>query len=397
MDANMKTRKPAGDALLLTGASGFLGQEILLRYLERSDRQIYALVRAENDLRATERMRSMLESLFGDADRYLGRVNAVAADVESAGLGLDDDRREELARRITEIIHSAASVSFTLPLAESRRVNVEGTRRLLEFAELCQGRGQGLRRFCHISTAYVAGDHPGEFTEDQLEVGQGFRNAYERSKFEAELRVKERSAQLPILVLRPSIIVGERSSGWTSSFNVLYPPLKAFSRGAYPVIPARRSTPVDVVPVDYVADAVFELVSGSEDDLGVYHLVSGGRATTVGRLIEHSARYFRRRPPRVVSPPIYRRLLHPLLVRLSGERQRRALRRTESLFPYFSMQVRFDDRRARSRLERVGIRAPSLDSYFDRLLDFADYSRWGRSLPQRHETRAIELGAPTPA
>jgi GGDEF domain-containing protein len=55
------------------------------------------------------------------------------------------------------------------------------------------------------------------------------------------------------------------------------------------------------------------------------------------------------------------------------------------------------DQRARARLERAGIRAPSLDSDFDRLLDFADYSRWGRSLPQRHEARAIELGAPTPA
>ena len=60
-------------------------------------------------------------------------------------------------------------------------------------------------------------------------MGQGFRNAYERSKFEAELLVRERSAQLPILVLRPSIVVGERSSGWTTSFNVLYPPLKAFA------------------------------------------------------------------------------------------------------------------------------------------------------------------------
>ena len=194
------TREPAGDALLMTGASGFLGQEILLRYLERTERPIYALIRAQSDLHATERMRSILTSLFGDADPYLSRVIAVAADVESAGLGLDDDRREALASRVTGIIHSAASVSFTLPLSESRRVNVEGTRHLLDFAELCRRRGQGLGRFCHISTAYVAGNHPGEFAEDQLEVGQGFRNAYERSKFEAELLVSERSARLSILM-----------------------------------------------------------------------------------------------------------------------------------------------------------------------------------------------------
>jgi thioester reductase-like protein len=397
LDGDHRTHRAAGDALLVTGATGFLGQEILLRYLERTERPIYALIRAESDLQASQRMHSILASLFGDPDPYLTQVIPIAADVESAALGLDDDRREQLASRVTEIIHSAASVSFTLPLPESRRVNVEGTRRLLEFADLCQRRGDALRRFCHISTAYVAGDHSGEFAEDQLEVGQRFRNAYERSKFEAELLVRDRSSQLPILILRPSIVVGERSSGWTSSFNVLYPPLKAFARGAYPVIPARRSTPVDVVPVDYVADAVFELVSRSEHDLGVYHLVSGRRATTVERLIEHSARYFRRPPPRVVSPPVYRRLLHPILLRLGGERQRRALQHTEVLFPYFSMRVRFDDQRARSRLERAGIRAPSLDSYFDRLLDFADYSRWGRSLPQRHEARAIELDSPTSA
>ena len=81
------TREPAGDALLMTGATGFLGQEILLRYLERSERPIYALIRAENDLHATERMRSILTSLFGDADPYLSRVNAVAADVETPASG----------------------------------------------------------------------------------------------------------------------------------------------------------------------------------------------------------------------------------------------------------------------------------------------------------------------
>jgi hypothetical protein len=79
-----------------------------------------------------------------------------------------------------------------------------------------------------------------------------------------------------------------------------------------------------------------------------------------------------------------------VLVRRGGERQRRALRRTEALFPYFSMRVRFDDQRARSRLEPAGIRAPSPDSYFHRLLDFAVSARWGRSLPSRQEARLAQ-------
>src|SRR5206468_2341717 len=151
------------------------------------------------------------------------------------------------------------SISFDQPLEEARRINVEGTQRVLDFADRCRDRGAGLRRLVHVSTAYVAGDHEGEFREDQLEVGQGFRNSYERTKFEAEKLVRARSPRLPVTIVRPSIVVGERSSGWTSSFNVLYPPLKAFARGALPLLPARHSTPVDVVPVDYVADAVFEL------------------------------------------------------------------------------------------------------------------------------------------
>src|SRR5204863_5985469 len=121
----------------------------------------------------------------------------------------------------------------------SRRTNVEGTRRVLEFAERCHERG-GLRRLCYISTAYVAGEHSGPFSEDDLDVGQRFRNPYEQSKFEAERLVTRWPSRMPITVVRPSIIVGESDSGWTASFNVLYWPLRAFARGVYAVLPARR-------------------------------------------------------------------------------------------------------------------------------------------------------------
>ena len=81
--------------------------------------------------------------------------------------------------------------------------------------------------------------------------------------------------RLPVTVLRPSIIVGERDSGWTQSFNVLYWPLRAFSRGAYVALPARRDAPVDVVSVDYVADAIFALSQAPEAEGATYHLTAG--------------------------------------------------------------------------------------------------------------------------
>lgn len=370
-------------AIFLTGATGFLGMELLARYLERTDRHIYALVRPTAEAEPAERLRGVIEELSGDPDAHRGRWTAVAGDAEAPELGIESARRRELADEVTDVVHSAASVSFSLPLEESRRINVAGTRRVLEFAELCRERG-GLRKLAYVSTAYVAGDHRGRFGEDELEVGQGFRNPYERSKFEAERLVREHADRLPVQIFRPSIIVGEQSSGWTASFNVLYPPLKGLEAGAYPALPARPDTPVDVVPVDYVADAIFELVEQPAERGEVHHLVAGERATTVGSLAERAGRYFRRRPPRLLPPRFYRLLIHPLLVAASRGRRRHALRSTESLFPYFSMRVRFDDRRSRARLEPTGVRPPRPESYIDRLLDYAVAARWGK----RRVTRA---------
>lgn len=370
-------------AIFLTGGTGFLGMELLARYLERTDRHVYVLVRPSDDAEPAERLRGVIEELSGDPDAFPSRWTAVAGDALVPGLGIDPARRRELAAEVDTVVHSAASVSFSLPLEESRRINVAGTRRVLEFAELCRDRG-GIRRFAYVSTAYVAGDHPGRFGEDQLDVGQGFRNSYEHSKFEAERLVRRCAYELPVQIFRPSIIVGEQSSGWTASFNVLYPPLKGFEAGAYPALPARPDTPVDVVPVDYVADAIFELAERPAEHEEVNHLVAGERATTVGLIAERAGRYFGRRPPRMLRPWLYRLIIHPLLIAVSRGRRLRALRRAETLFPYFRMRVRFDDRGSRARLKPAGIRPPRPESYLDRLLDFAVAARWGK----RRVTRA---------
>jgi thioester reductase-like protein len=370
--------------LLITGATGFVGMEVLARYLERTDARVCAPVRAGDHHEAQDRIRDVLGTLFGDRDAHEGRVLAVPADLEADGIGVPEEERERLAADVDEIVHCAASVSFSLPLDESRAINVEGTRRMLELAELCRSRG-GLRRFSYVSTAYVAGTHSGAFTEDELEVGQDFNNAYERSKFEAEQLVRDARANLPIQILRPSIVVGDQTTGWTVSFNVLYAPLKAFSRGTFAALPGRRTAPVDVVPVDYVADAVFELAREGDD--ATYHLVAGPRASTVGRLVDLSARYFDQSPPRLLPPLLYRRLLHPLLVLATRGKRRRALRGSEVFFPYFATTVRFDDRRARRRLEPAGIHMTPVESYFERLADFAVRTRWGRRAVSRSGSR----------
>ncbi|MEA2138323.1 MAG: hypothetical protein QOG56_1473, partial [Solirubrobacteraceae bacterium] len=222
--------------------------------------------------------------------------------------------------------------------------------------------------------------HRGSFGEDDLDVGQRFRNPYEQSKFEAELVVREHGARLPITVVRPSIIVGDRHSGWTASFNVLYWPLRALARGAYPVLPARRGAPVDVVSVDYVADAIVALASLPEARGATYHLTASADASSIGELLALAvARFDCKRPP-LISPRLYRRVLHPLLCRLQP-RRRRFLRATQMYLPYFDVGATYDNARARAALAPAIAPAP-LSAYFDALVDYALLARWGAAAPQ---------------
>src|SRR5215210_3803266 len=120
-------------AILLTGGTGFVGMEVLTRWLERSEDHVYALVRADDDAEAAERLRPGLESAFGKLNGQTERLTALAGDVQEPGLGLEWERLDQLAREIVVIVHSAASVSFTMGLDESRDINVEGTRNMLDF------------------------------------------------------------------------------------------------------------------------------------------------------------------------------------------------------------------------------------------------------------------------
>jgi thioester reductase-like protein len=361
--------------------------ELLARYLERTDRTIYALIRARDDREADDRLRAAARNVVGDPDRHAGRLVAVRGDVTLPDLGIDPERRERLAEEVTDILHSAASVSFSLPLDRARAINLHGTRRMLELAELCAERG-GLHRFAHVSTAYVAGTHRGPFYESDLDRRQRFNNSYELSKWEAEKLVRDRSGKLPTTIFRPSIVVGETESGWTPAFNVVYGPLRAYSRGSLTAVPGRRSAPADVVPVDYVADAIVEL-SARPDALGrTYALAAGPEASSIGELIDMSAAAFDRRRALALRPSLYRRFVHPLLISRSSQSRQRVLRRAEVYFPYFDVRAQFDTSAATDALAPAGIRVPPLEGYFHSLVRFAEAAEWGRRPLTRVQARA---------
>jgi len=355
--------------ILLTGATGFLGMDALARLLERED-EVAVLVRAPDEHGAQQRLSNLLARLYERPPAAAGNVRALRGDLLEPGLGLSARDREWLLGSVDRIVHCAASISFDLPLAEAHAINVGGVQRMIELARAIAAAGT-LRRVVHVSTAYVSGRHAGEFGERDLDVGQEFRNTYERSKHEAELLLRE-AGELPLAVARPSIVVGHSASGWTSAFNVLYWPMRAFERGLLQEVPARADSIVDFVPVDYVTDGILALLD-DEGARGTYNLVAGAQALSAGELVAlHSS--LTGRPPVRFAP------LETVGGLPAG---------AETFAPYFDVRCRFGDERARALLERAGVRRPEPGEYLERLLGYARRAGWGKRAITREASFAL--------
>jgi len=359
-------------AILLTGATGFLGMDVLARLIEREHEQVVVLIRARDDAGARERLAQVLARLYDHAPAAAERVRAMRGDLLEPALGLSARDRAALVASVDRIVHCAASISFDLPLAQAREVNVQGVARVLELARAIAA-GGSLRRVVHVSTAYVSGRHEGEFGEEDLDVGQQFRNTYERSKHEAEKLARAGAADgLPLAIARPSIVVGHRSSGWTPAFNVLYWPMRAFERGLLKEVPAREDSIVDIVPVDYVTDGLLALLDDPHAH-GVHNLVAAERALTARELDELHCALSGREPVRFT----------PAGAGLPAG--------TETFVPYFDVRCRFTDARAKALLARAGVEKPDPRDYLEALIAYARLARWGKR-PLSRQASFVAVG-----
>lgn len=357
-------------AILLTGATGFLGMDTLARLIDRGEEQLIVLVRADGREGAQQRLTAALARLYEDPGPAQARVRAVQGNLLEPELGIARDDRDRLLGGVDRIIHCAASISFDSPLEQARAINVDGVARVVELAREIAAGGR-LRRLVHVSTAYVSGRHSGRFHERDLDVGQEFRNSYERSKHEAEHLLRE-AGELPTVVARPSIVVGHRASGWTPAFNVIYWPIRAAERGLLREVPARPDSIVDFVPVDYVTDGLIALLDDPKAE-GTYHLVAGEHALSAGELAELHSSLLGRAPVRLVG----------------GDAAADLPQGAEAYIPYFDVRCSFDDARMRAILKRVGLEKPRPRDYLGRLIAYAHRTRWGKRPVSREA--AMEL------
>lgn len=363
---------------LLTGATGFLGRHVLWDLLQREPlSEVHCLLRPSRRASPARRLEQLLK-LSGDRvpPGARDRCHAVEGDITDEGLFAQPGMRRSLAVEVDRIIHAAASVMLETPLDEARRVNVEGTRNVLRFAEEIQASGQ-LRRVDHFSTAYVAGRSNGLALECDL-PSTTFHNSYEQSKWESEQLVREYQRDLPIAIFRPSIIVGDSRTGYTSNFRVMYWPLKTLSSGLAIVVPLDAKGTVDLVPIDYVVDA-FGALSASDRSLGkCYHLAAGPVGqSTCGELLDYATEFFGVRRPWLIPPQISYKIVRPLLYATIWGRRRRLLRRAEQYFPFFAYRTSFDTSELDADLPASEVKRPVVDEYFHTLLQYCVDSDWG--------------------
>ena len=371
------------ETVLLTGATGFVGRELLWRLARRPADRVICLLRAKGDVNADARLVRVLDNARPEpltADQK-SRVTAVHGDLTAEDLGLSPRQRDELSSTVSRVIHDAATVDWATPLAAARQINVEGTRRVIELAKLAQTRGV-LRRFDYISTCHVCGRRRGNIAEESLDDRDGFFNNYEQSKFEAERLV--RASGLPFSTFRLSSVVGDSRTGYSSTFKVMYWPLKMLSRGMAWAVPADRSGRVDIVPVDYACDAL-EILSAEPSQRGkTFHLAAGPEySSTIGELLNLGVQSFRVRPPILVPPSLFLRTVRPFLYLVTWGKRREMLRKGRVYMPYFSFAAAFDTSQVRAVLANRGLYPPPVEDYFQNLIDYAIASDWGKHEPDR--------------
>ena len=345
--------------LLVTGFPGFLTSALLPRLLALDDtQQAVCLVQS----RYAELARQTLARLDTPALRLAARVRLVEADITQPGLALTETA---LLDEVTDVWHLAGVYDTVAPRQLAAQVNVAGTRHMLDLAASLPR----LRRFHHVSTCYVSGDHAGVFREEDLDLGQGFHSVYDETKFGAELEVHKAIAEgLPATVYRPASVVGDSRTGWTQKYDGPYFLIALLLRqpAALAVVP-RFTDPTRVyfnlVPVDYLA-AALAVLSTRDDAAGRTYQVADPHLTTVADIIAAAAGATGRR---------VRYLPMPLRAvrRLGGlPGVMRITRIPPPAFDYFASTTTYTSHNTQRDLEGSGVTCPPFAGYVDRLVEF---------------------------
>ncbi len=355
--------------LMVTGFPGFLSAKLLPRLLRlHRDAQVSLVVTPDllpQAKRALGALRGMKE-----------RVRLCAGDVSDMHFGLAGGEYRTLVGEVTEIYHLASASQPTASPQVAERINVDGTRNLIEVAR----DAPRLTRLHYLSSAFVCGDRQGVIDERELDMGQRFHSAFEETKFRAEGLVRQAGKALPITCYRPTLLVGDSKNGEIDRLDgPCYFAIKlALSQPAVPLpLPQGADAPLNVVPWDYVVDALLTIAHDERGIGGTFHLVDPNPLGTqrfyalvaeqTGRRVQHLP-FSRGTAEAVLRVPLVDRWLRP---------QRAG-------FQYAYHMAFFRSAETQRLLGPQGVACPPLSQYLEPLIAHA------RELSRRRQEEHIE-------
>jgi NAD(P)-dependent dehydrogenase (short-subunit alcohol dehydrogenase family) len=358
----------------VTGGTGFIGRRLIRKLLATQDNTVWFLIRASSQAKLPA-----LRDYWGAAQE---RAIAVFGDVRADQCGLSEADRLALTGRVDHFFHLAAIYDLRADPVEELATNIEGTRNAVALAG-------ALRAGCfqHVSSIAAAGLYEGVFREDMFEEAENTSHPYFKSKHDSEKVVREECA-VPWRIYRPGLVVGDSKTGETDKIDGPYYFFKLIQRLRAvlpPWMPAIgvEGGRINIVPVDYVVDAMTHIAAAPGLDGRCFHLTDPApkRVGDVLNLFAHAAHA----PSMSIRinaallgfvPDAVRRGLAALKpVRRLLDAVMNDLGLPDSILQFINYPTRFDNRQAAAVLKDSGIVCPPLDSYATAIWDY-----WERHL-----------------
>lgn len=359
---------------VVTGGTGFIGRRVVSGILARdTTAEVWVLVRRESLTR--------FEHL---AQHWSDRAKPLVGDLTVDDLGLTDIDVGDLGD-IAHVVHCAAIYDITVDEAAQRTANVDGTRAVIALARRL---GATLH---HVSSIAVAGDHRGVFTEDDFDIAQDLPTPYHQTKFEAEMLVRA-ATDVRHRIYRPAVVVGDSRTGEMDKIDGPYyffgmlARLAALPRWTPMALPDTGRT--NVVPVDFVAEALVHLMHVEGRDGQTFHLTA---PNTVG-LVD----IYRGVAEAAGLPPLRAELPHATAAPVLNVRGRgRAVRNMVAtqlgipgeVFDVVELRPTFTCDNADDALRGTGIAAPEFASYAPKLWKY-----WAEHLDPERSRRDDPAG-----
>jgi thioester reductase-like protein len=362
----------------LTGGTGAVGSAIVPLLLAEPDTEVRLLLRADSDAALAQRVEDLM-AFWGWTDFHDKRVRikAYRGDAALPNFSLHDAQYAELVRECTHVIHCAGTVRMNLSIEDARRSAVGSAQEMVHFAHRLAAGGR-LRKFEYVSTVGVAGKRPGALPEIWMDEPRVFHNTYEQAKAEAEEIVRGAIANegLPVTVHRPSMVIGDSRDGRIIHFQIFYFICEFLSgRKTLGLYPDFGEVRLDVIPVDWVAEAIVASSLDPETAGRIFHLCGGPElAPRLEDLKANVRTAFKAHglsvPPGIRLPRKWFAVLARLAARLAPVSQRKALATLPIYLDYLADRQGFDNAAYTAWLASRGMISPRAKDYLPGMLDY---------------------------